>query len=702
MPIQNQKSAQCSVCKTSLDIGEGFSFKSSGKMSCKYKMCVQEVTTKEELRDYIDVMKASNARSLSFDGTVTITTDVSIEEKTLLKAMPGSVNKNKKWYVSTEPKDRKRILQLAEQLGLKIDKRFLEVTRPKETQDALNTSKKVGLYDYQLEGVEWLLDRDSSSLLGDDMGLGKTIILLMSFNINEGTFVVCPTQVITNWKKEAAKWRPDLDCQIIKSTKKFEIPGPGQIFICSYGMIPTWIAPPAGKRKNLIVTDEQKKAFKNCIVVYDECQKLANSKSQQSRKAKYFTRFCRKAIGSTGTPVRNKPLELWGVLMALGIADETFDSFMVFIRLFGGKKTRFGYEFNGTVSPEVSERLRRVMLRRLKSDPSIDVQLPQKTFIEIYNESDKSTVRSMDTAWELYQKTAEFKHGKLPDITEMSSLKKDLAIENLPKSIEIVEEYENNSTPLVFGSAHRTPVETIGKRPGWGMIIGGMTQEQKAKVVDDFQAGKLKGIAVSLLAGSAGITLTHASHLLFNDLDWVPNENEQFEDRINRIGQMAEKVFIKCITNDHPLLRHIFKLNFDKKVLAKSAIDSKIDYKFNASQEESYIEDSSALFKKRLKNAKLDEQQKVRNSVSECMPSFLDRFKNNLSNREISHTRMVQITKCAESALQDVSTIETDADLLYVLVLGGLQDDNEIRIAECLLVQNGLLEDEVKKVEKND
>src|SRR5262245_48849423 len=58
------------------------------------------------------------------------------------------------------------------------------------------------------------------------------------------------------------------------------------------------------------------------------------------------------------------------------------------------------------------------------------------------------------------------------------------------------------------------------------------------EAVDRFQSDDTVRVAFcNLIAGGVGLTLTAATHIIFQDLDWVPANHIQAEDRAYRIGQ---------------------------------------------------------------------------------------------------------------------------------------------------------------------
>ena len=122
---------------------------------------------------------------------------------------------------------------------------------------------------------------------------------------------------------------------------------------------------------------------------------------------------------------------------------------------------------------------------------------------------------------------AEREKALLPSFSEMSALRADLAAAKIPALVELVEEYEEQETPLVVFSAHRAPIDLLAKRNGWRVITGDETDDSKDEAKRLFQAGELKGIALTIGAGREGITLTHGAHMVFVDLSWVSKFNQQ-------------------------------------------------------------------------------------------------------------------------------------------------------------------------------
>lgn len=83
--------------------------------------------------------------------------------------------------------------------------------------DSLHPELKKTLYGFQLEGVQFGLEKCGRILLGDEMGVGKTIqaIALSSLYKDDWpVIIVCPTSLKFNWKAEIIKW---LSCENIKA-----------------------------------------------------------------------------------------------------------------------------------------------------------------------------------------------------------------------------------------------------------------------------------------------------------------------------------------------------------------------------------------------------------------------------------------------------------------------------------------------------
>ncbi|NCW33740.1 MAG: DEAD/DEAH box helicase, partial [Betaproteobacteria bacterium] len=76
----------------------------------------------------------------------------------------------------------------------------------------------------------------------------------------------------------------------------------------------------------------------------------------------------------------------------------------------------------------------------------------------------------------------------------------------------------------------------------WGdqavTITGADNAKQRMEAMDAFQKDPNVTLALcNLIAGGVGLNLTAATHVIFQDLDWVPANHLQAEDRCYRIGQ---------------------------------------------------------------------------------------------------------------------------------------------------------------------
>lgn len=444
----------------------------------------------------------------------------------------------------------------------------------------------LALFPYQRDGVRWLAVR-RNGLLADSMGLGKTIQVLVALPERAAAIVVAPAAVVANWLRETRKWRPDLRPSYITGRTSWRWPQPGEIVLTTYGSLPAedqeLTLPPA-----------------NVYLIADEAHMLKGTKGKRQedgtwrggvqRVRRWFgiRNVIAQADGFTwlltGTPLINRPPELWRVLQAAGIAEEAFGSYPRFTELVGGHRGRHGMIYDGPMSDDLPLALQKVSLRRDLETvlPDLPHKRRQVDTVEI---ADAEAIRLCNL---VESKLAE--HGYSVDVlADMSKMAKDvrevifellskvrasLAAAKIPALLEVIETYEEEEIPAVVFSAHLAPLKALASRTGWALIDGSVDPETRAQTVEAFQAGQLRGIACSYAAGGVGITLTRAHHVVCVDLPWTPALLQQAEDRCRRIGQTADSVHVRILAADHAVDHRVAEIIVEKTALIERTVEA--------------------------------------------------------------------------------------------------------------------------------
>ena len=318
------------------------------------------------------------------------------------------------------------------------------------------------------------------------------------------------------------------------------------------------------------------------ILVADEGHNLANRKATRTKKYHAMRDVVREGGGRnfilTATPMKNKPPELWAVLVAAGLEREAFGNWDNFVRLFNGEKDEWDVMHWGDPEPEVAECLQRVQLRRIKKE--VLPQLPPKTYRVVSAPIDRATAKAGDEALailgqkgiDLEKAVEKLEESKLT-FRELSAARAALAKAKFATTLELVKEYEAANEPVLVFSAFRGPVDLLGKRPGWAAITGDTDAEKRTAIEEAFQRGEYKGVACTIRAGGVAITLTRASNVIFNDQEWNPSLNNQAEDRAYRLGQ-TRGVLITRVVADHRLDQRIDAILAGKESLIDQSVDA--------------------------------------------------------------------------------------------------------------------------------
>lgn len=414
-----------------------------------------------------------------------------------------------------------------------------------------------GLYPFQTEGVAFLRS-GTRRLLFDEMGLGKTPQTLCAIKPDRPALVVCPKILKSNWATECARWRPDLSPVIVDGRGAFRWPAKRECVIVNYDILPE---------------DFSKLPLHGTHVIFDEAQAIKSWKAQRTRSSRKIIRRVLKHEGNawllTGTPLMNKPAELWAMLQALGTGAELYGDYTRFVKLFGGETDALGQTVwdPSAVHPQAMDPIRPYALRRTRA--AVLPELPTKSYNTIQLGVPELALPAMDRAWEEYDSAIDALMARMENDAGMMSDRKRLATWKIPAMLSIVDQYENAGVPLVVFSAHRAPIEALTERQGWATIMGGSVERDFA--IDAFQRGQLRGLGCTIRSAGVGITLTRGAHALFVDREWTPPANVQAEDRLCRIGQ-TRGVSITDLVADHPVDRSVTKLLVEKMQFAAATI----------------------------------------------------------------------------------------------------------------------------------
>ena len=554
----NKYAKPCVCCGCHVPVNEGFTASEQGLWTtyCRSSLCLPK-----PVYDFLMV------RKLTKDGRVYMMYDE--QAVPWLRQMPGAHFKRcdherSYWQVSLDPAHRAQLLELAGVLKLDVAPELLEYDAPAttselEVQAALERGKAMGAFNYQLAGIRFISERQRC-LVGDQPGLGKSLMSLISIPSGHGTLAIVPASLKYNWAAECKRWRPDLYPRVLHGHSLPDVlwPPEGEVWIINPDSLPE--LPPAKLERTGRV-----------FIICDEAHLYKNTRTKRHKAVRAWNAAATKVCIMTGTPMTNRPQDLWGTLAVAGLAAQAFGKRSYFESLF----ERDGKNELTNPSPEVPKRLRQVMLRRTQDE--VLKELPPSVYKQhiVSKVIPQALAEKLDDLYERVEKALNM--DRLPHLEDMSYVRSLLATFKITEMHELIEEYEEAELPLIVFSAHKEPVLSAAAREGWAAITGETKPEDRQAIVNAFQSGQLKGVALTVQAGGVGLTLTRAAHMLFVDLDWTPALNAQAEARIKRIGQKAERVHYTTMVVRHPVDERVLQLLEHKTRLFRESIDDVAD-----------------------------------------------------------------------------------------------------------------------------
>jgi SNF2 family DNA or RNA helicase len=463
------------------------------------------------------------------------------------------------------------------------------------------------LRPYQQKGLTWLAGMASlplGAVLADDMGLGKTvqmIALLMHIrkerqDAGEDTgrvLVSCPTSLIGNWQRELERFAPELKVHIhhgpMREARASQLDG-HDVVVTSYGHV-------ARDRQMLAGIDWS-------MLIFDEAQSVKNPDTEQARAVRLLRAPVRVAL--TGTPMENRLLELWSILDLVNPG--LLGTASAFTKRFAAPIERAGDE---QAAANLRALSRPFMLRRVKHDPEIVPDLPEKQERTV-----ACTLTPEQAA--LYQATADAAMQEVRRRDGIGRRGAVLALLTRLKQIcnhpmqalghgagdsdaagepyvisgrsgkldrmeamlgEIVAEGDRALVFTQYAQMGHLLAAHLPDVLGCKVLYlhGGVPRTKREELVQEFQSDENPGepmvFVLSLKAGGLGLNLMNAAHVFHFDRWWNPAVEDQATDRTHRIGQ-TRGIQVHKLVCAGTLEERNAQIIDDKRALAGKIIDT--------------------------------------------------------------------------------------------------------------------------------
>ena len=435
---------------------------------------------------------------------------------------------------------------------------FLKSMKKIIIQNEPNYESKFNSFSYQEQAVEFVKNKEYAAIF-HEQGLGKTKIALdislywLSKKDIDTVLIVTKKGLVKNWEEET-RTHSYLHTKVLNNNKNSNY----YVFNSATKLIIT----------NFETISLEKKRFKlflksrNVGVIIDESAKLKNPDSQLTKDFIELSPLFLKRIIMTGTPVANRPYDIWAQIYFLDQGRSLGDDFKEFKSKSDltnklAKNVTKREEFENFIST-IFSKINDFTIRETKK--SANLSLPQKNYINIWAMFSPEQKKMYDKLKE--ELIVEIKNKNLNMVDDASPiLKRILRLEQItsnPKILNddvdfisgkeqelksLVNEIMNKDEKLIIWTNYIYNVDYFCekfKKYNAVKISGNMSAESRNESVKKFKKGDSKILIATPQSAKEGLTLTVANNAIFYDRGFSLDDYLQAQDRIHRISQNKE------------------------------------------------------------------------------------------------------------------------------------------------------------------
>jgi SWI/SNF-related matrix-associated actin-dependent regulator of chromatin subfamily A-like protein 1 len=394
------------------------------------------------------------------------------------------------------------------------------------------------LLPHQELAVDFLLTR-KRCILADQPRLGKTFPTVMASAQHLPVLVVCPAIVKTVWQT-AFKKCAGLDSTVVTGRAGAMKLPKIDVVIINYDLIQ-------------YVPVEEFERFKTLVL--DESHRIKNPEAKRTKAALWAMEKIPRVYALSGTPIPNRPIELWPLLKGLGIYRGGYYDFAArYAKMWNAP---WGLDVSRASNlPELKALMKPNVLRRKKEDVFKDYKQPQVSLITFDLPVDKRE-KNFDADALVENPNA------IMAIEGLSEIMLEAGLQKIKPAAEFIEDKLAEGEPLIVFVHHKEVARLLAeelKKYKPRTITGETSDKNRTLAISAFQEGETNLIIGNIAAMSEGIDLSRADTVIFVEATWQTSALEQATSRMENVVKSGFTPLVYLLT---------IKASLDHNVLGK-------------------------------------------------------------------------------------------------------------------------------------
>jgi len=405
------------------------------------------------------------------------------------------------------------------------------------------------LLPHQVTAVDFLLDR-KRCILADQPRLGKTFPTVTAALKHGPVLVVCPAIVKSVWANAFLRIGT-VYAEVISGRSAASAIVRHPVTIINYDLIQ-------------YMPKEAFSLYKTLIL--DESHRIKNHTAKRTVACMAAMAAIPNVYALSGTPIPNRPIELWPLLHGLGVYRGGYYDFAA--RYAKMWKAPWGLDVSGASNlPELKALMKPIVLRRKKEDVFKDYTQPQVSLITFDLPVNKREQHFDASA------LAENPNAIMA-FEGLSEIMLEAGLQKVAPAVEFIEDKLNEGEPLIVFVHHKEVARRLAeelKKHKPCTVTGETSDKARTQAIEDFQSGKTDLIIGNIAAMSEGVDLSRADTVIFVEATWQTSALEQATSRMENVVKSGFTPLVYLLT-----IRASLDHNVLGKVLRKLSIIDQI------------------------------------------------------------------------------------------------------------------------------